>query len=573
MRGLAWRLRAGRRLLGREPATWLAEMLAPAPTPSEEPRADGRLDAPGEGTVVERGAFTVAGWSLFPSGPTARVEVWLGEHRLGLAQLGVARPDLQARLEFADAAIAGFSLTADLGRVPVTDGAAVVRVVARSVAGEKLELPAATIELVPAPVPRTLPSAPPPPPTGGQRAGRRLLVCTHQLCLGGASRYLLELLQELLRLEAVDPVVISPIGGPLRPRLEALGVPVHVSGGAPLDDLGTHQGRVEEILAWAAPQGFELALVNTASPLTLVGAEVAGRLGVPAIWAIHESFEPAVLWSHCSPEIRLRAEETLGQAALGVFQAEATARIFEPLLPDRRLTIPYGMDLAPIDALRAGFDRAAARRGLGIQADAELILCVGTIEPRKAQAPLAQAFAQIADDHPRARLALAGAGDTPDSRALAAWVEASGLAGRVELVPTTPEIQQWYGVSDLVVCPSRIESLPRAVIEAMAWERPVLATSVFGLPELIEHGSTGWLCEAGDTGVLAAALDRALDSGAAERSRIGRAGRALIERRHDIGDYGREIAGLLELAAAGVALSGWSPAGAGSASAPGSRRG
>jgi glycosyltransferase involved in cell wall biosynthesis len=235
--------------------------------------------------------------------------------------------------------------------------------------------------------------------------------------------------------------------------------------------------------------------------------------------------------------------------------------------------VPYGLDLAPIDALRSGFDRAATRQRFGIPADAELVLCVGNVEPRKAQASLAQAFDLVAERHPRARLALAGAGDTADTRALAEWIAASRSSQRIELVATTPEIQHWYGASDLIVCASRVESLPRAVIEGMAWELPVLATSIFGLPELIEDGATGWLCEAGDTGVLAAALDRALDADAAERSRIGRAGRALVERRHDIDDYGREVAGLLELAAAGAALSDWSPAGAGSASAPGSRRG
>jgi D-inositol-3-phosphate glycosyltransferase len=553
MGGLAWRLRAGRLLLGRRPAPRLAELLAPPPPEPARPRPDGRLDAPGDGVVVERGAFTVAGWTLFPSGPTARVEVWLGDRSLGLADLGVARPDLQARSELADAAVAGFSLTADLGRWPGPDGATTVRAVATSVVGESLELATVTIDLVPAPALEVAAAAA--RQTRERRPqGRRLLVCTHQLCLGGASRYLLELLEELLRREAVDPVVVSPIGGPLRPRLEALGIPVHVSAGAPLDDLAAHEGRVEEMLAWAAPQGFELALVNTASPLTLCGAEVADRLGIPALWAIHESFEPAVLWSHCSAEVRDRAEATLGRAAAAVFEAEATARIFEPLLPGRCLTVPYGLDLTPIDALRDGFDRAATRRRLGIPADAELVLCVGTIEPRKAQASLAQAFDLVADRHPRARLALAGAGDTVDSRALAAWVAASRSAERIELVPTTPEIQQWYGAADLVVCASRIESLPRAVIEAMAWELPVLATAIFGLPELIEDGANGWLCEPGDTSVLAAALDRSLSSSATDRRRLGGAGRKLIERRHAIDDYGAEIARLLERAASGTAI-------------------
>jgi glycosyltransferase involved in cell wall biosynthesis len=79
----------------------------------------------------------------------------------------------------------------------------------------------------------------------------------------------------------------------------------------------------------------------------------------------------------------------------------------------------------------------------------------------------------------------------------------------------------------------------------MAFETPVLATSVFGLPELIEDGETGWLCEPRDMLALASALDRALDSSPQERQRIGRAARELVVRRHDLETYGHQVARLL----------------------------
>lgn len=527
----------------------------------------GHLDEPRDGAVIERGALRVSGWTLFPDDATSRVEVMLGGRSLGLAQLGVARPDVAA-LHGPSAAVSGFSLTADISAWPEHDGATEVRALATSVDGELLELGPTSIELV-TPIPVAPEGDAPRPASGGQRKGRRTLVCTHQLCLGGASRHLLELLDELLRQEAVDPVVFSPIGGPLRPMLESLGIPVHVTGDVPLDDATALDDRVEEVLAWAAPQEFELAFVNTASALNVCGAEVASRLGIPAVWAIHESFQPAVLWEGCSPQVLERLTQVLGEAALAVFEAEATRKIWEPLLPGHCLTVPYGLDIEAIDKVRSGFDRLAARRQLSVPEDAELILCAGMVEPRKAQAVLAQAFELIAARHPRARLALVGAGETADSRALAEWIAASPAADRIELVPTTPEIQPWFGVADLLVCASRIESLPRAVLEAMAWELPVLATSIFGLPELIEDGETGWLCEAGDTAVLTAALDRALSTGPEERHRVGQAGRALVERRHALAPYGTEIARLLEGAFSGAAPG---PAAA-AALRPGSRRG
>jgi D-inositol-3-phosphate glycosyltransferase len=514
------------------------------------PAAEGRIDHPGEGTTAQRGAFTVSGWAIFPAAATSRVEVRLEGQPLGLAQLGVARPDLEGRSDSDDAIIAGFTLAADLTEWTGADGPVALGAEAVSVDGERFTLPPVELTLTPAPVP---PAAPAPRRTAAARpGGRRLLVCTHQLCLGGASRYLLETLEALIRAGAASPVVLSPIGGPLRPYLEELGIPVHVSGQMPIDDPEALDGRVEEIAAWAGTHEVELAFVNTASPLTLCGAEAARALGIPAVWAIHESFEPPVLWGNLVPEVRRRMEEALGEAALAVFEADATRQIYEPLLPGRCQTVPYGLDLRAIDELRAGFDRDETRRRLSVPPEAELIVCVGVIEPRKAQAALAQAFDLIAERHPDARLALIGSEGTADSEALARWVESSRLADRIELVPTTPEIQQWYGVADLLVCASRVESLPRAVLEAMAWELPVLSTAIFGLPELIDDGETGWLCEPGDTRALADALERVLDTDPAERRRVGAAARRLVETRHDLDTYAARVARLFDQVVAGA---------------------
>jgi glycosyltransferase involved in cell wall biosynthesis len=514
----------------------------------------GSLDRPAAGASVKRGLLEIWGWASFPDAPTARVQVWLGECSLGLAQTGVARADVAAESGRPEDALAGFSLTCDLSSWLGPDGATEVRAVATSLAGERLELEPAPVSLAAAPAAPPAPARPSPRPGALRGRGRRVLVCTHQLCLGGASRYLVETLDHLLRIDAIDPVVVSSLGGPSREMLEGLGVPVHVCGEHPLADLDAYEGRVEELLAWARPWDFEAAFLNTISPLVGPGAEVAGRLGIPAVWAIHESFDPPVLWAGCSPDVRARLAMVLEDAAVGVFQAEATARFYDSYL-SRQLTLPYGFDFGPIDALRDGFDRAAARRRLGVPTDAELVLCVGTIDPRKAQASLAQAFDSIAAQHPRAHLALAGAADTADTRALAEWVAASGSADRIELIPTTPEIQQWYGIADLLACPSRVESLPRVVVEAMAWELPVLATNVFGIPELIRDGVDGWLCEPGDTAVLAAALDRALRSAPEERQRVGRAARKRVLARHEMGSYARSIAAIIERAVGGVDLS------------------
>ena len=67
------------------------------------------------------------------------------------------------------------------------------------------------------------------------------------------------------------------------------------------DGVSAHAGRVEELVAWAEGRGFEAMFVNTATVTTFPGVEVAKRLGIPALWAIHESFPPALIWEDLDP--------------------------------------------------------------------------------------------------------------------------------------------------------------------------------------------------------------------------------------------------------------------------------
>ncbi len=540
---IRWRLRATRRIWRPGGAPELSAQAG------EEPL--GQIDSPASYSTVS-GSLSVRGWAMFPSGPPARVELRIGERSLGRARLGLPRPDIHALTAEPSGAVCGFALAADLSDYEGPDEALELRALVTGVAGERLELDPVKLRLSAAREPE------PPRVERRQRPGassgeRRVLVFTHQLNAGGAQTFLVQLIRGLLDAGAVRPTVVSALNGPLREDFEQLGVEVRSGIGSPIDDLDSHLDRVEELTAWArSVGGFDAVLVNTASPLASPGAEVAERLGIPAIWAIHESFAPAVLWADLDPGVRALTERALSNAAFAVFEAEATQRLYEPAVgAERCLTLPYGLDLEPIDAERTDFDRAAARETAGVPADAVVVLCVGTIEPRKAQVPLAQAFGLIATNHANAHLVFVGGREDANSRLLDEWSRSLPAADRIRLVPTTPDIGAWYGLSDLLVCASDIESLPRTVLEAMAWELPVLATSVFGLPELIADGETGWLCPDRDVEALAAALDRVLSLPSAERAEVGRAERVRVETRHALNRYCGEIVSLLDRATRG----------------------
>jgi D-inositol-3-phosphate glycosyltransferase len=574
--GVKWRLYAMRRLW--QPGAERHAPFIPPPAPLPPPPNRGNIDGPfpmpsmsaakpspaaadpaavdpGQPPVeVEDEILRVRGWSTFAAGPTTKVEVFLDGEPLGNARIGVSRADVIAAMpDEPYVEVAGFELdhaTAPL--CPDGERAGEITAVAHGPTGERLELePLPVLLRVPEVEDEDDEVAPTVAPAKfAGHPGRRALVITHQLTLGGAQLYLMDLLREQLALGLIDPIVVSTIDGPLRKELEELDVPVHITSLVPPDNLASYQGKLDEFLTWARPLGAELVFVNTSTSTTFVGGEIAVALGIPSVWAIHESFEPAFLWADIAAPLRVHAEAVIGTATSAVFEADATRRIYEGLIdPDRCYTIPYGLDLEPIDKMRSSFDKDEERLKAGISPDARLVVCVGTVEPRKAQVPLAIAFDLVGARHPDSHLAFVGGREGAQfTVALEDCIAASPRREQMEVIPITPDVAAWYGMADLLVCASDVESLPRTVLEAMAWETPVLATDVFGLPELIDDGETGWLCTSRDARAMADALDRALDADEATYARIARDARALVAKRHGLKHYAEEMARQFEQA-------------------------
>jgi D-inositol-3-phosphate glycosyltransferase len=390
------------------------------------------------------------------------------------------------------------------------------------------------------------------PADGDQTArasGRRLLVFTHELGLGGGQLYLLELLRQLMP-ELSACTVVSPIDGSLRPALEELGIDVVVSGQASPKDIETYEGQVRELMSLIAASRADVVLLNTLGVWT--AADAAERLGTPTLWAIHESFQPAV-WldevyggTNPGPYIYERLRASIGGATRLIFEAAATSAIFAEIAPpDRRLVVPYGVDVNAIARHHDSLDVAGLRAEHGIDGGSVVLLTVGLYEERKSQAAIVDAFVEVAERHPDAVLALVGDNASSYSTALHALVAQSTYAERIRLIPATPDVWSWYALADVLVSASDIESLPRSMLEAMAFGKPVLSTSVFGVPELVEDGVTGWLYQPRDVTALAAAIDRVLLLSREARQEIGDAGRALVRRRHDSSNYAQTYTELL----------------------------
>ena len=157
------------------------------------------------------------------------------------------------------------------------------------------------------------------------------------------------------------------------------------------------------------------------------------------------------------------------------------------------------------------------------------VLTVANLRPEKAHEILLEAAALLAGRHPNLRFLLAG--DGPRRPELAARIASLGLGERVGLLGHRDDVPALLAQADVFVLPSRSEAYPNAAIEAMAAGRPVVASGVGGLLDLIDHDRTGLLVPPDDPAALAGAID-ALVSDPARAARLGAAAAAESAARH-----------------------------------------
>ena len=523
------------------------------------PARVGHIELPVANHEVASGVVSVVGWAV-PPGRLARVEVRVDDREAGLARpLALPRPDL-APLPSPAAPLGGFSHTVDLSDHEVGDRVRIdADVVTRR--GERTTIgpvevvvarsrvstvdAAARVRSLRARVADACAR-----PTASSPPRVRLLVVTHQLDLGGGQLYLFELLRRLLFELDISCLVISAQDGPLRSELEELGATVHVCGDYPVSSPEQYETVMYELALLAREHGCNVALINTIN--AFLGADVAVRLGIPAVWAIHESYTLAEFWlaaygpDATEPYVRERAVTALSSTAAVVFEAQATRGLYaEHGDPRRFITVPYGVTVADIDLYRYTSDVAQLRRFVGIPQSATVLLCMGTFEPRKGQGALAIAFAEIAAEFPDAILVLVGDQGTPYAEALHEVVRRLDIGDRIRLVPVVEDTYSWYAIADVLVSASDVESLPRSMLEAMAFATPVLAASVFGLPELIEDGVTGMLYPPRDIDALVDGLRRVLSTPREDLTKIGEAAAELVRTQHDAASYAGVVRTLL----------------------------
>ncbi len=310
-------------------------------------------------------------------------------------------------------------------------------------------------------------------------AGRprlRLALCATDIEIGGAERALVELATGLdpARFEvAVYSLADEPSDRQrsLAPRLRAAGLNVHtLAARRTRDGFGVLRRLTQQWRAFR-PDVVQTFLFHA----NLVGRLAARRAGVQHVVCGIRVAEQRARW-------RLWADRWTDRAVerhVCVSQAVADfSRAVGGLPADKLLVIPNGIDVTRYDSAQP---TTAAE--LGVPAGRRWITYVGRLDPQKNLPWLIAGAAEWLAQAKEHDLILVG--DGPLRTALAAQLRELELEHRIHLVGWRSDVPGILAASDLLVLPSHWEGMPNVLLEAMASRRPVLATDVEGVRELL----------------------------------------------------------------------------------------
>ena len=387
--------------------------------------------------------------------------------------------------------------------------------------------------------------------------------------------------------------------------------------GAKVETLSIHRSDLSHILSARDRHAFETTFaVLPPSPWTLfvshLRAATRARSGYwralrralnmrgpglrGALWALFYLVEAVVVWSHCdrrdvrhlhaqfassAADVALLAAELGGRARDGLGDWSWSLAVHGPVefydvtrfrlvekLGDADLAVAISdfgrsqlmahlpeTEWGKVHVVHCGVDprEYAPRLRNRQQGEPLRVLSVGRLIPLKGQAVLIDALADLSDSGIDARVTFIG--DGANRRSLEARALERGIDRRVTFAGSVgqDEIREFYAEADVFCSSSFAEGLPVVLMEAMAMQRPVVATQIMGVPELVVDGESGFLVPPGRPEALASALAR-LERDADLRERMGAQGRRTVTAEFDVRKSARTLHDLFASTAGGVVV-------------------
>ncbi|WP_058554034.1 glycosyltransferase [Thiohalocapsa sp. ML1] len=336
----------------------------------------------------------------------------------------------------------------------------------------------------------------------------RVLHVVHGLPRGGLENGVVNLLNGLPPAQFRQSVACLDSRGEMADRVRPE-VPVHVL------NRGRHDLalplRLARLIRATRPQVVHCRNWNTWAD-TVLAQRLSGRRST-LVWSFHGFAD-----GHWFPWRRRVASRGLALATDRLFAVcRDAAERFAGLagIPQSRFEVLYnGVDCR---RFAPSGQRAALRRTLGFADDELVILTVASLTPVKGHAALLEAAARVLTGT-RLRLRFLWLGEGGERGRLEARVRELGIGAWVDMPGGSDRVPQYLAAADLFALPSELEGMSNAILEAMASGLPVVAHAVGGNPELVDHGRSGLLVPAGDSAVLARAIERLVHNHAERRA-------------------------------------------------------
>ena len=303
-------------------------------------------------------------------------------------------------------------------------------------------------------------------------------------------------LHEAARLRGIDTALLPCAGRVDRATLRALRAECNA---APRAALHAHDYK-STVYAWLAGRGRRMPLVST----------LHGWIETSAGLRLYKRIELRLL----------RAFDAL----VVVSQAQRDTLRRAGIRDERIRWIPNGIDTQRYSPAAA----VASRAEFGIAQSAFLFGCVARLAPEKNIAALVDAVTALRREG--ADVALLLVGDGPERARLAERVSAAGIEDAVRFAGALADTARVYPMLDAFVLPSLTEGMPLAALEAMACERPIVASAVGELPQLLRGTQRGLLVRAGDGAELVQAMRATFLAGRGADATA----RAIVERAYSI---------------------------------------
>lgn len=256
-----------------------------------------------------------------------------------------------------------------------------------------------------------------------------------------------------------------------------------------------------------------------------IGAIAARIAGIPSVAHVH-GLNTATCYRRST-------------AIIAVSQAAKEHLVRQGVNPEKIRVIHNGVELDRFEIVPV----EDAKRRLGYDPKTPVFGAFGRLSKEKGQTIALRAMALLKSEHPTARLMLVG--DGADSSPLESAAKELGIAENVDFVGFAHDVRRFMSACDAVIAPSLKEGLGLSALEAMALSRPVVASAVGGLIEVVVPGKTGFAVPPGDPQAIAESLNALVhDRDLAER--MGALGRKRVEEQFDLAKQARTLLAALE---------------------------